>query len=94
MIRNASLDTNFGRADSFMSRLTSELRDLDRWRQECYEDMDVYDAPSECGSLINKSYSSKRRAIFKKYNIEEYDYFEFVAERTTGKWVYNNLTIY
>jgi hypothetical protein len=56
--------------------------------------MDVYDAPSECAKLINASFMSKRRAIFKRFCIDEYDYFEFVVERTTGKWVYNNLAIY
>jgi len=94
MIKNASKDTNFGKADSILSRLSSELRQLDRSREEGYEDMRLFNAPSECGELIEASYRRQRRELFKKYQIDEYDYFEFVGERISSRWIHYNISIY
>lgn len=94
MIRNASKDTNFGKADSLLSRLSSELAVLDRDREEGYADMRAFHAPSECGTLIERSYARKRRELFKRFQISEYDFIEFLGERVSSKWIYQHVPIY
>jgi len=93
MIKNASLDTNFGRADSILSRMVSELVKIERDEDECLEDMNLFHAPSECKHDLFKRTDRLYREVFKRYDINEHDFYYFVTERTSDKWVYKCLAI-
>lgn len=93
MIRNASKDTLYGKADDRLSKMASTLVHICRNEDFAHEEMRAYGAPSECWPLIQSSLEKLRKQIFEENDMDETEFVEAVANRTSGKWVYCNLRI-
>lgn len=88
MIRNARKDTNFGHADDRLSRLASQLLELERGLEFSYQEMREMHAPSECGKLISDGFMRNLHQVYVEAGVTENEFFEQMEERTSPRWVY------
>jgi len=90
MIRNASQDTNFGRANSVLTEVANELLAINCYEQEAYEDAAKYNAPGECYILIRNDYTDRRNRLFQQYCMDADLFFWLLKERTSELWVFKS----
>ena len=93
MIKNASAQTNFGKADSKLSYLASLISMINRDEHECYEDIRAFSGPSECYTLVSKQYHYARLEAFNQYGITEEQFDDAIKERTSEKWIHFHSTL-
>jgi hypothetical protein len=93
MIRNASKDTNFGKADDKLSRIATTLLMINREENEAWEDMSAWHAPSECWDLIKPALEAARKEIFNQSNMDETEFLAEVAKRTSDRWIYHHFYV-
>jgi hypothetical protein len=93
MIRNASKDTNFLKANDHLSRMASGLIHIMEQTDFAWDEMRAYGAPSECWTLIYKSIIRDKVALFAEFGMTPRQFSEEAAARTSEKWVYIHLDL-
>jgi len=94
MLRNCSQDTNFGRANSVLTEVASELLAINCYEQEAWDDLNKYNAPGECWRQVRQSYQDRRNRLFQKYCMDADLFFWLLKERTSELWVYKSGLMY
>lgn len=88
MIRNASQDTLFGKADDKLSRLASALYQENKDLHERLEDADAHHAPGEIYRDISRHHDERTALIIFAEGFTEESLYEAFRERTTHRFIY------
>jgi hypothetical protein len=74
--------------------IATEITKFNRGTSEAHDDVDLWNAPSECHGLvqkfIDKEFDKLEKKIIDNYGLTIDELHNEIVKRTTGRWTYYN----